>query len=194
MNESYLDECEAQKCPKDSLPPIEDKHFFNGGRGLENKLICASASKFWYAWHASASKSTMNRGTDASSITEILKPFSNLDIVVPSFSSNANAKGEHQMVCDVLRVGGANVKTISPNGVASLAVYATATQENKMASDMDEDEEDTVDIIVCDKETKPHPDASRKPWTRTQTHLSFPQNILSDFFPPGRRFERVRIV
>ena len=152
LNESYLDECEAQKCSKDSLPPIEDKHFFNGGRGLENKLICASASKFWYAWHASASKSTMNRGTDASSITEILKPFSNLDIVVPSFSSNANAKGEHQMVCDVLRVGGANVKTISPNGVASLAVYATATQENKMASDMDEDEEDTVDIIVCDKD------------------------------------------
>ena len=152
LNESYLDECEAQKCSKDSLPPIEDKHFFNGGRGLENKLICASASKFWYAWHASASKSTMNRGTDASSITEILKPFSNLDIVVSSFSSNANAKGEHQMVCDVLRVGGANVKTISPNGVASLAVYATATQENKMTSDMDEDEEDTVDIIVCDKD------------------------------------------
>ena len=31
-------------------------------------------------------------------------------------------------------------------------MYATATQENKMASDMDEDEEDTVDIIVCDKD------------------------------------------
>ena len=156
LNESYLDECEEQNSSRDSMPPIEDKHFFKGGRGLENKLICASASKFWYGWHASASKPTTNRGMDASST--IKKPFSNLDIAVASFGSNANAKGEHQMVCDVLRVGGANVRTISANGEASLPVHATITHEDKMDmrdsddGEKDEDEEDAVDIIVCNED------------------------------------------
>ena len=57
LNETYLDECEAQNSSKDSMPIIDDKHFFKGGKGLENKLICASASKFWHGWHASASVS-----------------------------------------------------------------------------------------------------------------------------------------
>jgi len=153
LNETYPDECEAQNSSKDSMPIIDDKHFFKGGKGLENKLICASASKFWHGWHASASKSTTNRGADASSTMNSLKPFSNLDVAVASFGSNANAKGEHQMVCDVLRVGGANVKTISANGDASLTVHATRSHEDKMAiRDSGDEEEDAVDIIVCNED------------------------------------------
>ena len=156
LNATYLENCESNR-GKD-LPVVEDKHFFNGGRGLENKLICATAAKFWYNWHVSASKLDVRGGdllsVTAATTTKVLKPFSNLDVAVASFGSNTNAKNEYQMICDVLRAGGANVKTLSANGDAILSklplvISKDGNNDTTLGLEESDVREDVVDVIVC---------------------------------------------